>query len=295
MAEIKPKSFRIDDETSEKIKQIASDIGGNQQETLSKLIESYEFQKGKSVIPERRAEIETFENHANILTRMFMKNLEENQNTKELIRSEFDAQLISKDTIIKELQDKAGSLKSETEKSTLVANSLGTENIALNEENQELKRTIADKIKQMIDAVKDKDDLNQALTSACNEQKKQIEVSKQEIELAKENISKMHKFEIEKEKTEQALKQKEVELVKEKGIQTLKEKEKEMTDYKRMSERDAQKSINDQKLTFELKILDIEKHHQKEIKELEEEKRKEIDNYQKKYLELLEKLNEKKV
>lgn len=48
--ELKPKSFRINDETAEKFKEIAASICGNQQETLAKLIESYEFQSGKTPI-----------------------------------------------------------------------------------------------------------------------------------------------------------------------------------------------------------------------------------------------------
>ena len=35
--ELKPKSFRIDDVTADKFKEISSDIAGNQQETLAKL------------------------------------------------------------------------------------------------------------------------------------------------------------------------------------------------------------------------------------------------------------------
>ena len=45
--ELKPKSFRLNDETNEKFKEIAMEIGGNQQETLTQLIEAYELQKGK--------------------------------------------------------------------------------------------------------------------------------------------------------------------------------------------------------------------------------------------------------
>ena len=37
--ETKPRSFRIDDETAEKFKEISSVISGNQQQTLAKLIE----------------------------------------------------------------------------------------------------------------------------------------------------------------------------------------------------------------------------------------------------------------
>ena len=58
--ELKPKSFRINDETAEKFKEISMNIGGNQQETLSKLIEAYEFQAGKAVLTEKKADIEQF-------------------------------------------------------------------------------------------------------------------------------------------------------------------------------------------------------------------------------------------
>ena len=54
--ELKPKSFRIDDETARKFKEISENIGGNQQEAMAKLIEAYEFQAGKAVLTDRRRE-----------------------------------------------------------------------------------------------------------------------------------------------------------------------------------------------------------------------------------------------
>ena len=59
--ELKPKSFRIDDETAEKFKEISNTIGGNQQETLAKLIEAFEFQSGKAILTEKKADIEQIE------------------------------------------------------------------------------------------------------------------------------------------------------------------------------------------------------------------------------------------
>ena len=94
--ELKPKSFRINDETAEKFKEISMNIGGNQQETLSKLIEAYEFQAGKVVLTEKKADIEQFEKYITAITRMFMGSLEDNQNVSETIRTEFDALLKSK-------------------------------------------------------------------------------------------------------------------------------------------------------------------------------------------------------
>ena len=59
--ELKPKSFRIDDETAEKFKEISSAIGGNQQQTLAKLIETYHFQTGKSILTNKRDDIDQLE------------------------------------------------------------------------------------------------------------------------------------------------------------------------------------------------------------------------------------------
>lgn len=52
--ELKPKSFRIDDATADRFKEIAAQIGGNQQETLSKLIEAYEFQEAKQSLQRKK-------------------------------------------------------------------------------------------------------------------------------------------------------------------------------------------------------------------------------------------------
>lgn len=113
MSELKPKSFRIDDETAEKFKEISSTIGGNQQETLAKLIEAYEFQSGKAVLTEKKADIEQFEKYVTAITRMFMGSLDDNRNMQETVRTQFDAQLNSKDTTILNLQDENKKLKTE--------------------------------------------------------------------------------------------------------------------------------------------------------------------------------------
>lgn len=70
--ELKPKSFRIDDATAEKFKEISATIGGSQQETLAKLIEAYEFQSGKAILTNKKDDIEQFERYTTAITRMFM-------------------------------------------------------------------------------------------------------------------------------------------------------------------------------------------------------------------------------
>lgn len=104
MAELRPRSFRIDEETAEKFKKICLEAGLNQQEALAKLIESYELQAGKAVLTEKRDEIEVFERYTSILIQKYMSALEDNQNIKETVRTEFSAQLRAKDELISDLQ-----------------------------------------------------------------------------------------------------------------------------------------------------------------------------------------------
>ena len=101
-----PKAFRITEETAEKFKEIAQSLGANQQQALAKLIEVYEMEVGKESIPEMRGNIDTFEEYIHAATTMYMQALETNQNMRALVRTEYEAQLKSKDKIIEDLQKK---------------------------------------------------------------------------------------------------------------------------------------------------------------------------------------------
>ena len=138
MAELRPRSFRIDEETAEKFKKICLEAGLNQQEALAKLIESYELQAGKAVLTEKRDEIEVFERYASLLVQKYMGALEEIQDSRETIRSEFKAQLDSKDALICDLQAQ----KKAAEEATKEADQLRTE---LEETQKRCKELEADK------------------------------------------------------------------------------------------------------------------------------------------------------
>lgn len=179
----KPKSFRIDDETAEKFKEISTTIGGNQQETLSKLIETLEFQFGKAVLTEKKADIEQFEKYVTAITRMFMGNLEDNQNITETVRTEFDALLKSKDTTIQDLQEKLTVEKQLKEESTIKAKSHADENARLKEIIENLNNEYNFKMDDMQSMLSDKDNLNKALTDSCNDLKAKIEGMKEVVDI----------------------------------------------------------------------------------------------------------------
>lgn len=152
MSELKPKSFRIDDETAEKFKEISSTIGGNQQETLAKLIEAYEFQSGKAVLTEKKADIEQFEKYVTAITRMFMGSLDDNRNMQETVRTQFDAQLNSKDTTILNLQDENKKLKTERDQAISIRATLEEQINLLNDRiKNEYEKRLDDAQKMIVD------------------------------------------------------------------------------------------------------------------------------------------------
>ena len=112
--ELKPRSFRITDATANKIKELSEQIGGNQQQVLATLIESYELQMAKTMFDaEKRDRISKFESYATLLTRLFMDSIEEGANALDVAKTEVDAMLKSKDQVIIQLQDRITGLKDE--------------------------------------------------------------------------------------------------------------------------------------------------------------------------------------
>lgn len=173
--EIKPKSFRIDDETANKFKEISNSIGGNQQETLAKLIEAWEFQSGKTVLKEKKADIEQFEKYVTALTRMFMGSLEDNQNITETIRTEFEAQLKSKDITIQDLQEKLETAKQSEKETKISFNTCFEENKHLNEYIESLRKEYNSKLDDMQSMLADKEKANQTLTDHSQSLKTQLQ------------------------------------------------------------------------------------------------------------------------
>lgn len=264
---LKPKSFRIDDETAEKFKNIASIIGGNQQETLSKLIETFEFQQGKIILTNKKDDIETFENYVTSLTRMYMSALEENQNVKGLVRVEFEALLKSKDVVIQELQQKLELEKQLQQQATNKTMILTDENESLNNKINVLQTKYNTDIKNLKSMIDDKDKLNNVLNSSYTQLKVKVELLQNEL----------GKFtEIKNELEELRLKSNNFES----------EKNNLLDEYKTLAQQN--------KFEMQKVILNLEKKYYKEIQDLTKEKQSEIDNYKNKYFSLLERQNIKK-
>ena len=275
--ELKPKSFRIDDATAERFKEISADIGGNQQETLAKLIEAYEFQAGKAILTDKKDDIEQFERYVNAITRMFMGSLEDNQNITETVRTEFDGLLKSKDATIQDLQEKIKVAKQLQQDSDEKAKTFADANTDLVKKLEKLQLDSDAKINDLNMMLSDKEKLNQALANSFDEMKEKMNAMQAEhdsFDKMKKNLDNAQK-ELETAKQDKQ--------AADKTIEELKKHEKESVDRCKEQRQIAQDKA----------LIELDKKYQEQIQTLKEEKQTEIDKYQEKYLELLNKMQAK--
>ena len=282
---LKPKSFRIDDETADKFKEISATIGGNQQETLAKLIEAFEFQSGKAILTEKKADIDQFEKYVTAITRMYMSSLEDNQNITETVRTEFDALLKSKDATIQDLQEKLTVAKQLKEEATTRAKAHADENARLNSVIDSLNTEYNSKMDDMQSMLADKDNLNKALTDSCNDLKSKVESMRESSEQLAvirkelEQLKSEHNTVV-KEKSDLEKQMNQEQTAHDKAIADLQQHEKEAL------ERQKEQS----QIALDKAVLEIEKKYQEQIEKLKADKQSEIDKYQQKYFDLLEQL-----
>ena len=282
---LKPKSFRIDDETADKFKEISATIGGNQQETLAKLIEAFEFQSGKAILTEKKADIDQFEKYVTAITRMYMSSLEDNQNITETVRTEFDALLKSKDATIQDLQEKLTVAKQLKEEATTRAKSHADENARLNSVIDSLNTEYNSKMDDMQSMLADKDNLNKALTDSCNDLKSKVESMRESSEQLAvirkelEQLKSEHNTVV-KEKSDLEKQMNQEQTAHDKAIADLQQHEKDLL------ERQKEQS----QIALDKAVLEIEKKYQEQIEKLKADKQSEVDKYQQKYFELLERI-----
>lgn len=283
--ELKPKSFRIGDETAEKFKEISNTIGGNQQETLAKLIEAFEFQSGKAILTDKKADIEQFEKYVSAITRMFMGSLEDNQNITETVRTEFDALLKSKDATIQDLQEKLTVAKQLKEDATLKARAHADENARLNSVIDSLNNEYNSKMDDMQSMLSDKDSLNKALTDSCNDLKTKIEGMKEAAEQSAIFREELEQLKKEHEKVIRERSDLEKQMQQERTAH-----EKAISEF-RQHEADALERLKEQlQIAQDKAVLQIEKSYQEQIQKLKADKQAEVDKYQQKYFDLLEQM-----
>lgn len=290
--ELKVKSFRIDDETADRFKELSAQIGGNQQETLAKLIEAYEFQAGKAILTDKKSDIDQFEKYITALTRMYMGSLEDNQNVTMTVRTEFDALLKSKDATIQNLQGQMAVAKQLKEEATAKAKALTDDNDRLHKEVDELNQRNCNNLEEMQRKIDDKQQLVEALQATNSKSEEKLQSLDDEIKSLKEEHERFAVItaELVKLKDIHAQTEREKDDLQKKLDQKSKQHEKAVAELQQHSA-DALERVREQaQLNLDKSLLELEKKYQKQIEQLNVQKQAEIDKYQQKYLVLLEEL-----
>lgn len=149
--ELKVKSFRISDETTEKFKNLCGDFD-NQNTALAALISAYEMQASKSLLVNRQTEIEDYDVHIQALQKAFLQSLELNSNAEERIRTEFERQLSIKDKMIEDYQARIATLEQ-----------------ALTDTNDKCSTDVKNASDKLAEAIKDVSEANNKITHLTDE------------------------------------------------------------------------------------------------------------------------------
>jgi len=188
--ELKVRSLRIDENTFEKFKNIASQEFGNQGQCLTALVNLYETENSKNSLVERKVEIESFQLYVNKLNELFISSLNLNQDAEERVKSNFEKLLISKDNIIADLQDRlSASISFAAEfnnNMSTIKEKLETKELKIKELEDNFEKSAV----QFTQNIDEKILLNKTLEDSCKEkialiQKLTIEIDNLKIELDK--------------------------------------------------------------------------------------------------------------
>ena len=176
------KSFRISAETAEKFKEISAEIGGNQQQTMAKLIETFELQQSKVSLTDYKANIEEFDGYLLAIGRLYTSALESNQFMKERIRAEYSAELRAKDAIVKELSDQIDQLTAEKREADITAATMVSERDRLREQVSLMEKEFEAKVGDMAELLYEREQRIQLLTELIDrlkgQQQEQLEKPK---------------------------------------------------------------------------------------------------------------------
>lgn len=255
-----PKSFRIDDETAQKFKEIANSIGRNQQGTMQLLLNAYYMQQGKAELSEHKANIEQFEAYTTSIITMYTQSLQANHDLRETVLQEMDATLKSKDSVIQGLQNQLTAAKQKRESAEAQAKALSEENKTLVKENETLKTILTDK-----------DGLNKALRDSCNDLKSKIETLEANAGQAQALRGQLREIQG--------------------RYDDLLKKNESLESQMQQAGKAHEDALNHERKQAQLSqdeaILELKKLHQQEIQELTTKAQAELETCQKRYADLL--------
>lgn len=309
------KSFRISDETKERLELLSASIGGNKDRVFNTLMDTYSLEQEKATVAasDQEKNVETFEQYANTLVRLYLEALRAVSSSDDRIRGEFHNQLEENAKTIKELRSQRDRMVNEL---TLEKTNAQKEAAEFQAKNKELTAAI-ERLEKSLTAANEQIDAKQAMNEVLLSQVKQIEKEKEEYnqmaarfhELEKQLEDQKTSSRKEKQAFEEELRKTisekekaayEAELLKKEEIhkaeETIrKEKDEEIAALQKQLFDMQTRQLSDQAALQEAKTallslrLELSQAHQKELNEVRIEKDKKIEALQNELLKAFDK------
>ena len=309
------KSFRISDETKERFELLSASIGGNKDRVFNTLMYTYSLEQEKATVAasDQEKNVETFEQYANTLVRLYLEALRAVSSSDDRIRGEFHNQLEENAKTIKELRNQRDRMVNEL---TLEKTNAQKEAVEFQAKNKELTAVI-ERLEKSLAAANEQVDAKQAMNAVLLSQVKQTEKEKEEYnqmaarfhelekQLEDEKTSSRKEKQAFEEKLRKAISEKEkaayeAELLKKEEIhkteETIrKEKDEEIAALQKQLFDMQTRQLSDQAALQEAKTallslrLELSQAHQKELNEVRIEKDKKIEALQNELLKAFDK------
>lgn len=309
------KSFRISDETKERLELLSASIGGNKDRVFNTLMDTYSLEQEKATVAasDQEKNVETFEQYANTLVRLYLEALRAVSSSDDRIRGEFHNQLEENAKTIKELRNQRDRMVNEL---TLEKTNAQKEAAEFQAKNKELTAVI-ERLEKSLAAANEQVDAKQAMNEVLLSQVKQTEKEKEkynqmaahfhelEKQLEDEKTSSRNEKQAFEEELRKAISEKEkaayeAELLKKEEIhkaeETIrKEKDEEIAALQKQLFDMQTRQLSDQAALQEAKTallslrLELSQAHQKELNEVRIEKDKKIEALQNELLKAFDK------
>lgn len=309
------KSFRISDETKERLELLSASIGGNKDRVFNTLMDTYSLEQEKATVAasDQEKNVETFEQYANTLVRLYLEALRAVSSSDDRIRGEFHNQLEENAKTIKELRNQRDRMVNEL---TLEKTNAQKEAAEFQVKNKELTAVI-ERLEKSLAAANEQVDAKQAMNEVLLSQVKQTEKEKEEYnqmaahfhelekQLEDEKTSSRNEKQAFEEELRKAISEKEkaayeAELLKKEEIhkaeETIrKEKDEEIAALQKQLFDMQTRQLSDQAAIQEAKTallslrLELSQAHQKELNEVRIEKDKKIEALQNELLKAFDK------
>ena len=109
--DVKAQTFRLNTESTEKFRRFCEENGVSQADGFDVLIKLAELEKAKTIIPDRKAEIENVQTHANALVAAYLHSIDIYTSAADRAQADVSEKITKKEKRIAELEDEKEAIK----------------------------------------------------------------------------------------------------------------------------------------------------------------------------------------